>query len=273
MFVKAHRPRVYLIAIVAIGVPILLLLSRVTTAWHSERDLRQLVERHGGAIVSTEPLFGNSFFGRFVRCIKGISLKGCDATDQLLAPIRDYQSLVSLNLRDSDVTDQGMQHVGSLPRLQSLDLSRTKVSGIGFRYLADITDLRYLALCDLSLEDNEVADFLRRNHTLEHIELAGTQLGKKSIVALSELKHLKGLDLSDTGVSDCDLTLLDGLKHLKLLKLDGCLITDVGACSIKSLEQLQIISLQRTRVGTEGIKCLEIAGPSLVEVIQHESQL
>jgi mono/diheme cytochrome c family protein len=78
---------------------------------------------------------------------------GTNATDALIAPIKDVKGLVDLSLAGTRVTDSGLSAIKGLTNLTRLHLEHTKVGDAGLAHLKALSNLTYLNLFDTVVTD------------------------------------------------------------------------------------------------------------------------
>src|SRR5205085_2738164 len=67
-----------------------------------------------------------------------VRLNGPDANDDMLALVRGFGKLHTLDLHGSSVTNEGLANVHLLTQLRSLNLSGSKIGTQGLEYLRDL---------------------------------------------------------------------------------------------------------------------------------------
>ncbi len=107
---------------------------------------------------------------------------GTNATDAIIAPIKDVLGLVDLNLAGTKVTDSGLAALKNLTNLSRLHLEHTKVGDAGLANLKSLSNLSYLNLFDTSVTD----------------------AGLKTLAGLSSLKQLYvwQTKVTDAGIAE-----------------------------------------------------------------------
>jgi hypothetical protein len=163
--------------------------------YHRQRQVTELVTRHGGqiayrkAIRSEEPAGGprrSSWLDDFaLRDIEAVTLffapiedaelavlRNCprlkrldldytSISDRGLAQIAHLSSLVWLDVKQTNVTDAGMQAISHLPQLESLLLDGVSLTDSGLKHLESLPSLRYLSLRQTDVSDAGLERFQR----------------------------------------------------------------------------------------------------------------
>jgi hypothetical protein len=147
--------------------------------YHRQRQVTDLVHRHGGQIAYHRPLTAdtsrepreNSWLDEFaLRDIEAVTLflapiedadlavlRNCSRlkrldldytsiSDRGLAEIAHLSSLVRLDVKQTNITDAGMEAIAQLPQLESLLLDGVSLTDSGLKHLESLPSLRYLSL-------------------------------------------------------------------------------------------------------------------------------
>ncbi|MDB6028461.1 MAG: hypothetical protein JWM68_4684 [Verrucomicrobiales bacterium] len=93
---------------------------------------------------------------------------GTNATDAVVAPLKDVVGLVDLNLAGTRITESGLSVLKGLTNLNRLHLEHTKIGDAGLAHLKPLVNLTYLNLFDTPVTD----------------------AGLKQLSGLSNLRHL-----------------------------------------------------------------------------------
>lgn len=104
-----------------------------------------------------------------------------NATDAVLAPLKDILGLVDLNLAGTKISDSGLASIKGLTNLTRLHLEHTQIGDAGLANLKGLVNLEYLNLFDTKVSD------------------AGLE-------NLKGLSHLKDLYVWQTKVTDVGVT-------------------------------------------------------------------
>ena len=98
---------------------------------------------------------------------------------------------------------------------------------------------------------------LRGQHSLQQLDLSGTQISDRGLVHLTGLTHLEELNLDGVSMTDAGLPQLAELSNLRVLYLTGTRISDAGLVHLQRLTHLQELYLFRTGVTAGGLAQLE----------------
>ncbi len=158
--------------------------------------------------------------------------------DDLLAQLRHFPELQSLNLGDCRVTGGQLRYLAGLNRLASLVLSGTAVDDDGLEKISLLESIESLYLRDTAISDAG----------LDHV---------------AELRNLKVLDLRKTRVTDAGVKKLKPLTAMKWLLLAETSLSDAGLDDLASLKSLGRLTINKTEVTKDGIAKLKRAIPGL----------
>lgn len=87
-----------------------------------------------------------------------VNLAGRQVNDAVLAQLKNFPKLRSLDLSGSSITDDGMAHLEGLTSLRTLNLSRTAISDAGLVHLRTLNQLQTLSLTGSRATNAGVAD-------------------------------------------------------------------------------------------------------------------
>lgn len=90
--------------------------------------------------------------------VAAISLAGTRATDAVLARLKSFPKLQSLDLSSTSITDADLAHLERLTSLRSLNLSRTQISDAGLVRLKKLNQLQNLTLTGTRVTREGTAD-------------------------------------------------------------------------------------------------------------------
>ncbi len=117
-----------------------------------------------------------------------------NATDAVIAPLKDILGLVDLNLAGTKISDSGLANIKGLTNLTHLHLEHTQIGDAGLANLKGLVNLEYLNLFDTKVSD------------------AGLE-------NLKELARLKNLHVWQTKVTDAGVTNLQkSLPKLNIVR-------------------------------------------------------
>ncbi|KAJ3083912.1 hypothetical protein HK100_009388, partial [Physocladia obscura] len=223
----------------------------------------------------TEPVGDDSAKG-FQNWHKLISLTSLDLENNQLN--ESLVHLMSKNTRLWRIRCAGNNLSGSIPhpfihtivRIYLLDLSRNNLSGVipaEFCRLEDLTHLNLsennltgclpegiynmLNLCEINLESNcfdgKIPNSIGQLINLEVLNLKGNKF-TGSIPEISNLKHLKLLDLSCNDLSGCIPQSIGNLHRLNILKLARNNLSGIIPDSLCDSEKLEIVNVSDNKL-------------------------
>lgn len=168
-----------------------------------------------------------------------LHLDFCDAGDETVNVLGEFENLASLALRHTQVTDDGLRPLGKLKKLEILWLDLSPIRGDGFAHLTTLQRLQ-----ELSLQGCHV-----RDDALRH---------------LASIPHLRRLDLRNTGVTGRGLGYLDRLPSLEQIELEGAALDDAGFMSAAGMPW-------RVKLVLGELRSLSL--PGIVQMHQERSRL
>jgi hypothetical protein len=125
-----------------------------------------------------------------------------------------------------------------------------------------------LGLAGARVTDEQMA-CLSGLRSLNHLDLADTEITDATLEHLRGLSGLKVLCLRRTGVSDNGMKVVAELKGLRELDLNGTRITDAGLDPLRGLSGLKCLLLEWTQVTDKGIDVLgELKGLTMLSLRQ-----
>ncbi|MEZ6094543.1 MAG: hypothetical protein R3C03_09955 [Pirellulaceae bacterium] len=108
--------------------------------------------------------------------------------------------------------------------------------------------------------------------SLEHLDLAGQTITDDGFCQLSELVHLKTLQLNDTLIGDKSLDIVSSFKDLEWLDLSGLAISDIGLRKLTSIDTLKHLEFDlNDNLTLQGAKGVQSELPDC-QVVCWESQ-
>ncbi len=218
-----------------------------------------------------------------VKSLRSLRIGETNAGDASLKALAPLTRLTALVFDGDRITDAGVRLLAPLKELTELRLSghARDLHGIGFEALAGLTKLRTLDVSNSGLDDDGARQIGRLNG-LEILGIRGTWISGKGLAELTNLKHLKVLNLAhcrrlygddwlrlgdcpsleDLNLSDCRINeasfnslmlTLRKLKNLKTLDLSGTEMTPQMLPEFKGVRpQLQIKILQGLEIKPVG---------------------
>lgn len=224
-----------------------------------------------------------------IKSLRHLELDVCPVADEGLKALIDLPHLETLLLRHMPVTDEGLKTVARLSKLKKLSLVQLKITPAGIlalrdspieeitwwddgrphlAYLPYVSKMKNLKRLDLSGRHvgDEAAELLCEIKTLEELDLHDHRLSDDGLRKLSNLTHLRRLNLSFDfesnrrdyvhPITDCGLKHLTDLKELRVLSLSMTAVTDAGLRHVTKLTQLRQLSLGGTKVSASGLALL-----------------
>jgi hypothetical protein len=149
-----------------------------------------------------------------------VSLWGSPVTDADLVHLKDLPNLEVVCLWDTGVSDEGLRHLKNLPRLRELYLGRSMVS---------IPGTNQVAISDVGLKH------LSEMKHLRILDINHCKISDRGIAELTTLPHLSHIDVSSTEVTEKVIPTLKGFKQLTGVNLFYTTLSGTG----KSREALQ----------------------------------
>lgn len=110
-------------------------------------------------------------------------------------------------------------------------------------------------------EDRDVSDLTELKH-LRHVNLVGSHVIDDGLRYLKELPALERLELSD-GITDAGLEHLSSLPALVSLDLFGTEITDAGLEHLRPIRTLRKLRVDESRISQDALRDLVAAMPGL----------
>lgn len=205
-----------------------------------------------------------------------INLDKTEATDALLANLKELKNLAELRLNRTGITNAGLAHLKDAKTLKIVSLDDTQVTDAGLAHLKECKSLTLLSLAGTQVTNKGLAQF-KSCKTFHHINLFNTQVsdaglenfkGCKSLTYLAlgktavtgaglavfkESKLLTNLYLEETRVGDAALEAFKGCQKLVHLNVAKTQMTDVGLAHFKDCKNLTDLWLNGTSVSDEGI--------------------
>lgn len=148
--------------------------------------------------------------------IKRLHLKGCDLTDNQLAPIGQLRNLEELILEGNDFNGSCLTNLSKLPKLTHLDMNFTPLKPPAFETLSHFPVLDDLAVPRTGVDDT-------------------------ALLHLSKIKHLKVLYIGGSRISPKGLAQLKACNNLKLLNLSECTLRNQDVCVLKGMPLFSVI--------------------------------
>lgn len=194
-----------------------------------------------------------------VQYLKAI-YSGRDRVDSLASALNaDLTELDKEYAEFLQIDDEALM-AAKIPKdhLRSLCLSGTKVSSRGLRALTPQSDLQWLDVAGLDVDDgslsflsaasmlnqvsfdhcsgitDRVFDLLRKNLTLDELDLSATSITDQGLEQLAGHRNLRTLWISNTAVSDAAIPTLVSFPSLKML---DCVGTQISVKGLQKLKQ------------------------------------
>jgi Leucine Rich repeat len=140
--------------------------------------------------------------------------------------------------------------IARLSRLKSLSIDGVRLTEADLAAISKMSELRDLDLGQGTLDDFELEPL--RGLAVESLGLPRTRVSDKGLLAISQMRSLRYLDLTRTRVTDEGVLSLADLPNLRLLRLNRSKVTLEGAKRLKArLPQCEIVweSLELGNVG------------------------
>lgn len=178
-------------------------------------------------------------------------------TVQFQKVLERKNDLFSLEATGTNFTDAQLAELKEMKTLKTLGLGGTTITDQGLSALRGLTELQHLTLRGSRTSDFEAPDASSELKTMQALGLR-PKISDAGLKELTELRHLKWLDLADTQITDVGLAELRKLTNLEELGLTGTMVTNVGIKELQGLEHLQVLDLWGTRVDDAGL--IELSG-------------
>ncbi|MBL8810522.1 MAG: hypothetical protein JNM43_10130 [Planctomycetaceae bacterium] len=175
--------------------------------------------------------------------LSDIDLAGCrHLTDGAIRSLAACQNLRALDVSHiPKITDAGLRSLHNCDRLQELGLSHTGISSDSLPVIAGLRQLRILKLDKTNiLTGLEQLESLKQLEvlSLSHLGSEAERVSSSSLDFLSQLRHLRMLDLSETAV-----------EHLKLSNLPALTDLSLGHSSLRKLTLRNLPRLRQLSTG------------------------
>jgi hypothetical protein len=168
----------------------------------------------------------------------------------------------TMSFGDENIPDDLLAQLRHFPELQSLNLGDCKITGGQLKYLAGLNRMASLVLSHTAVDDSGLEN-ISLLEAIESLNLRNTAISDAGLGHIAELRNLKVLDLSKTKVTDAGIKKLRPLRDLKWLLLAETALTDAGLDQLASLGSLGRLTINQTDVTKEGIARLKGAIPRL----------
>lgn len=112
-------------------------------------------------------------------------------------------------------------------------------------------------------DDNKTESLLKIKEQIYVLDLSGTTITDKSLLALSKMTNLSNLMLQNTKLTDQNLGTLSSLQKLESLNLYNVPITDAGLAKLGSIKSLKKLYIWQTKVSLDAVEKLQKLNPEL----------
>jgi hypothetical protein len=223
--------------------------GRVTLNRATDDTLRELPKISFAFHLSLGPKVTEDSLAELKRfpSLVGLSLRGANWTGRRWKDLAGLDNLVELNLEITpNVEDVDWK---PLRQLRSLSIGGGKATGVG---LDQLPELRVLYLHGCKVDEAGLRDIGRLKH-LTRLVLDSSPVSDEGLKELAGLENLVELNLESTPVTGAGFKDIAGLKKLSTLFLDRSSVTDEGLKGIKTLTGLTDLRLNWTKVTNDGV--------------------
>lgn len=148
--------------------------------------------------------------------LKRLHMKGCDLTDNQIAPLGALRNLEELILEGNNFNGSCLTNLSKLPKLTHLDLNFTPLKPPAFETLSHFPALEDLAVPKTGVDD-------------------------AALLHLSKIKKLRWLCISDSHITAKGLAHLKASKTLKYLNVSGCTLRNQDVFVLKGMPLTSVI--------------------------------
>lgn len=167
--------------------------------------------------------------------------------DAGLARLEKLKNLQQLWLTGTRISDNGLAHLRGFTLLADLCLRYTAINGSGLTYLKDLPVLAELNLRTTRLRDAGLRN-LQGFKSLKKLDLSDTKIGGSGLEVLLSLPALEDLNLAQTSITDASaLKYLTQLKHLRQLDLRDTMLSEQTVADLRRTLNINIFYNKRTR--------------------------
>jgi hypothetical protein len=147
-----------------------------------------------------------------------VDLHATRATDEDVAMLHVFPTVMRLNLYGTRISDAGLVHLTALPGLQTLYLNQTEISDAALDRLCGLKNLHELGLYHTHVTDRGL-EKLKGVLSLQQLTLSGKQITDAGLVHIKQMTNLHQLNIHDTAITDAGIAdLKKRLPHLIVLR-------------------------------------------------------
>lgn len=216
---------------------------------------------------------------RYNNTIEYLSLDGCYVPNDLLLLISKFPYLKKLNLAHSGLENGSGQLISSIKTLESLNICDNRnLSVDDFQNISKLPNLKDINLSELTIIeqsqqellklinitkltlhyttiDSATFDFILNFKKLEELYIESRPV-EDYFIKISELEHLKKLQLTDCMLIPTELKNISKLTKLKELYINLNNVEDNGITIISNLKSLEILNVSNNNLTERSIPIL-----------------
>ncbi len=179
--------------------------------------------------------------------------------DEKLALLADLGNVPWLSVETAPVTDACLRHIAKMNEpatgITKLYLGASGITGENLPLLAPLTQLQYLSLKQLPIDDRRLAK-LPDFPELQSLGLDGTKIGDEGLAQLARFPRLQMLWLDQTRITDAGMVHLKRMPYLDTLYMPGTATAGAGLAELREAPRLKSISLKSVRLQADSLKYL-----------------
>ena len=201
--------------------------------------------------------------------------------------IGELRNLKHLSMAGTRIGEAGLAGIAGLTDLEYLNFGSTAAHDLSFEHLLGMKNLQVLAISDLrSLNGQGLAELAKRGvlTNLRELHASNTQIGNYGLEGLKHMPHLEVLILNSAGVNDIHTPLIGSRKELVRLSLERNKIGSDGVKPLAKLKNLELLNLAGCKSvkdeafnylkNLKNLKVLNVSGtgvtPGAVETLQEK---
>ena len=192
--------------------------------------------------------------------LERLDLSGTKITNHGLLALKNLPKLQYLGLGNTKVSGEGIQFLQQLKNLRELSLSKSKISGPDLAPLGGLNKLKALDLSGTTMTSADLA-MLPQIDALERLQLNNQvregHIDDLAIQYLQKQPSLKVLDLHWNWLTDGCAKFLSNLKHLKRLDISDSYFGAKGLAEIAKSLNLYELEARHLTLDNDSIRALQ----------------
>ena len=182
--------------------------------------------------------------------VPNISMRATAITNAGLEKLTQLP-LTELDISGTRLDDSAIPILVKMKDLEFLKWESSKITIDGLRRLAPLKKLRNLDLDQATqITDDCVDIIIKQWPNIQHLNLSGTSITEKSILKLTKLDNLRGLEIAELKLSDTAMNAIIASK-LKQLNLNHCSFDRKYVAEIPKMRKLQHLILSQVKTFKE----------------------